>query len=117
MLDGDGFRLRPVGEEDVAALAALAARPEIADSLASISPWAEDDVRAALASGRDDAEAEGRYVLEVEEGGSWNAAGGLAFSRTNRRSRIAYLFGVMVDPTFRGRGLGERAARACSLST
>ena len=115
VLDGDGFRLRPAGEDDVAALAALAARPEIADSLASISPWAEDDVRAALAAGRVDAEAEGRYVLEVEEGGSWNAAGALAFSRTNRRSRIAYLFGVMVDPTFRGRGLGERAARTLAV--
>ena len=115
VLDGDGFRLRPAGEDDVAALAALAARPEIADSLASTSPWAEDDVRAALATGRVDAEAEGRYVLEVEEGGSWNAAGALAFSRTNRRSRIAYLFGVMVDPTFRGRGLGERAARTLAV--
>jgi RimJ/RimL family protein N-acetyltransferase len=115
VLDGDGFRLRPVADEDVAGLAALAARPEIADSLASTSPWAEDDVRAAVASGRDDAQAEGRYVLEVEEDGSWKAAGGLAFSRTNRRSRIAYLFGLMVDPAFRGRALGESALRLLAL--
>ncbi len=73
MLDGDGFRLRPAADDDVAALAALAARPEIADSLASVSPWAEDDVRAALAAGRDDEQAEGRYVLEVEEDGGWTA--------------------------------------------
>jgi RimJ/RimL family protein N-acetyltransferase len=96
-------------------MAALAVRPEIADSLASVSPWAKDDVRAALAVCRDDPEAEGRYVLEVEDDGGWKAAGGLAFSRVNRRSRIAYLFGVMVDPAFRGRGLGERASRALAL--
>jgi RimJ/RimL family protein N-acetyltransferase len=116
VIGGDGFRLRPAAEADVAPLAALAGRPEIADSLASVSPWAEDDTRAAIAAHDDDAEAEGRYVLEVEDGGGgWKAAGGLAFSRVNRRSRIAYLFGVMVDPALRGRGLGERATRTLAV--
>jgi RimJ/RimL family protein N-acetyltransferase len=115
VIEGDGFRLRPAAEADAALLAALAGRPEIADSLASVSPWEEDDTRAAIAARDDDAEAEGRYVLEVEDGGGWTAAGGLAFSRVNRRSRIAYLFGLMVDPAFRGRGLGERASRVLAI--
>jgi RimJ/RimL family protein N-acetyltransferase len=108
LLEGNGFRLRRATVEDVHNLVALAARSEVADFLAALSPWAEEDVRVALAA---DATEEGRFVLEVEEEGLWQAAGGLAFSVANRRSRIAYLFGVMVDPSRRGRGLAERSSR------
>jgi RimJ/RimL family protein N-acetyltransferase len=114
-LAGDGFRLRPVAENDVPVLAALAARPEIAGSLAFVSPWLEDDVRSAITAGREDPAAEGRLVIELADGDGWRAAGALAFSCANRRSRIAYLFGVMVDPAFRGRGLGGRAARTLAV--
>jgi RimJ/RimL family protein N-acetyltransferase len=114
-LAGEGFRLRPAVEDDVGILAALAERPEIAASLAAVSPWAPDEARAAILAARDDPRAEGRLVLEVPDGGGWTTAGALAFSRANRRSRIAYLFGVMVDPAFRGRGLGERASRLLAV--
>jgi RimJ/RimL family protein N-acetyltransferase len=115
VIDGDGFRLRPAQEEDVAYLAELAARPEIADFLAAVSPWNEDDVRAAIVSAAEEPAAAGRLVLEVDDDGAWRPAGALAFSVANRRSRIACLFGVMVDPEQRGRGLAERATRLLSL--
>jgi len=50
-------------------------------------------------------------VLEVEDAGDWRPAGGLAYAVQNRRSRIAYLYGVMLDPQARGQGLAERAVR------
>jgi RimJ/RimL family protein N-acetyltransferase len=34
------------------------------------------------------------------------------FEVANRRSRIAHLYGLMVDPAFRGRGLAAAASRA-----
>jgi RimJ/RimL family protein N-acetyltransferase len=114
-LAGDGFRLRPAVEGDVDALAVLAERPEIAASLAAVSPWAADETRAAILAASEDPPAEGRLVLEVEDGDGWATAGALAFSRANRRSRIAYLFGVMVDPAYRGRSLGERASRLLAV--
>jgi RimJ/RimL family protein N-acetyltransferase len=110
-LEGDGFRLRPATEGDVAYLARLAVRPEVADSLAAVSPWEEDAVRAALAPAGDDH----RLVLEVAEEGAWRPAGGLGWEVANRRSRIAYLHGVMVDPAYRGRRLAERASRLVAL--
>ena len=49
-------------------------------------------------------------VLSIARGGVF-VAGGLAYAVQNRRSRIAYLYGVMLDPSVRGRGLAERAVR------
>ena len=105
---GAGFRLRRATEEDLPYLLALAGRPAVADFLAAVSPWSEEDARTALSA---DPREEGRFVLEVGEGGAWDPAGGLAFTVANRRSRIAYLFGVMVDPEHRGRGLAARSSR------
>lgn len=107
-IDGEGFRLRRATPGDVAWLAVLVARPEITDSLAAVSPWAEEATRAAL---RASPLAEGRLVLEVEEAGGWARAGGIAFSLVNRRSQIASLFGLLVDPARHGRGLGSSAVR------
>lgn len=110
-LEGDGFRLRPATEEDIPFLADLAARTEVADSLAAVSPWMQDAVRNALAPESDDH----RLVLEAADGRSWVAAGALGWEVANSRSRIAHLHGVMVDPAFRGRRLGERASRLVAL--
>jgi RimJ/RimL family protein N-acetyltransferase len=45
----------------------------------------------------------------IEVGGE--PAGALAFDVANRRSRIAYLHAIMLDPVHRGRGLATAATR------
>jgi RimJ/RimL family protein N-acetyltransferase len=115
LIAGDGFRLRPAAEDDIAYLAELAADPRVADSLAAVSPWSAEDIRPAIEASREDMAAHGRLVLEIDESGAWRRAGALAFDVANRRSRVAYLFGVMIEPACRGRGLGEQATRALAL--
>jgi RimJ/RimL family protein N-acetyltransferase len=108
---GDSLRLRPAAEEDIEYLVALAASEEVEPYLAGVSPWGAEDVRAELQRAEMEPETGARLVLEVENGGDWHRAGGLAWAVQNRRSRIAYLYGVMLDPAARGRGLAERAVR------
>jgi RimJ/RimL family protein N-acetyltransferase len=114
VVQGDGVRLRPADEADVAQLVALAGRPDVADFLAATSPWAEEQLREAIAAGRQDPDEGQPLLVEVELAGTWRFAGALGFSMANRRSRIAYLYGVMIDPAYRGRGLAEGAVRLLS---
>ena len=111
MIAGDGFRLRPAADDDVGYLVALAASEEVEPYLAGVSPWGAEDVRADVERARTEPEAGGRLVLELEGEDGWRPAGGLAWAVQNRRSRIVHLYGVMVDPAARGRGLAERAVR------
>jgi RimJ/RimL family protein N-acetyltransferase len=53
----------------------------------------------------------GRFVIELELDGEWRRAGVLGFEIRNRRSRIAFLQRLAVHPEFRGRRLGDTAAR------
>ena len=53
----------------------------------------------------------GRFVVEVEDGGEWRPAGMLGFEAANRRSRIAQLERLAIDPAYRGRHLADAAAR------
>src|SRR5205807_194640 len=53
----------------------------------------------------------GRFVIEVEQDGTWRRAGSMGFDVANRRSRIANLGGLAVHPDFRGRHLADEAAR------
>ncbi len=48
-------------------------------------------------------------MIEAENDADWSAAGSIAFEVANRRSRIAHLYGLMVRPDFRGRGLAKAA--------
>jgi RimJ/RimL family protein N-acetyltransferase len=114
VVQGDGFRLRPADEADVAQLTRLAGRSDVADFLAAASPWAVEPLREAIAAGRQEPEAGQPLVIEVEEADAWLFAGALGFSMASRRSRIAYLYGVMIDPAYRGRGLAEGAVRLLS---
>jgi RimJ/RimL family protein N-acetyltransferase len=88
--------------------------------------FADEDVRPYLATGgafdrdallaeleRQDREpgAFGRFVIEVRVGADWRRAGTMGFKRVNERSRIAHLERLAVHPDFRGRRLGDVAAR------
>jgi RimJ/RimL family protein N-acetyltransferase len=111
VLEEDGIRLRLAGEDDIDYLHRLAASEEVEPFLAGVSPWGRDDVRADIVRAQTEPDAGARIVLEIEDGRAWRPAGGLAYAVQNRRSRIVHLYGVMLDPSARGRGLAERAVR------
>lgn len=110
-LEAEGLRLRPATPADLAYLVGLAAEPDVAPFLAAVSPWDEDETRAAIEAQAAAPADQGRLVVEQHGADGWRPVGALAFSVQNRRSRIAQLHGVMVDPAARGRGLAERATR------
>jgi RimJ/RimL family protein N-acetyltransferase len=91
--------LRPATQADLAPLIALAKRPEIARTLA----WnTAEGLAAAL-------EADSGELLVVEDAGA--LAGGVRWALTNRRSRIAEIRALMLDPAFHGRGLAAATVR------
>jgi RimJ/RimL family protein N-acetyltransferase len=109
-LEGDGFRLRRAVAEDVDFLVSLATHSEVQPFLAAVSAHTPDDFREELERAEREPEHYGRFVIEVDR----ERAGAMAFSVANRRSRIAHLYGLMIDPAFRGRGLADSAARVFS---
>ena len=109
-LEGEGFTLRRARADDVDFLASLATHAEVQPFLAAVSAHTPEEFRAELERAGDEPEHHGRFIIEVDG----ERAGALAFSVVNRRSRIATLYGLMIDPDFRGRGLADAAARAFS---
>jgi RimJ/RimL family protein N-acetyltransferase len=109
-LEGDGFRLRRAVAEDIDFLVSLATHAEVQPFLAAVSAHTADDFREELARAEREPELYGRFVIEA----NGERAGAMAFSVANRRSRIAHLYGLMIDPAFRGRGLADNAARVFS---
>jgi RimJ/RimL family protein N-acetyltransferase len=109
-IEGDGFRLRRAVADDVDFLVSLATHGEVQPFLAAVSAHTPDDFREELERAEREPEHYGRFVIEVDG----ERAGAMAFSVANRRSRIAHLYGLMIDPAFRGRGLADSAARVFS---
>jgi ribosomal-protein-serine acetyltransferase len=109
-IEGEGFRLRRAVADDVDFLVSLATHEEVQPFLAAVSAHTPDDFRAELKRAEEEPEYYGRFLIEVDG----ERAGALAFSVANRRSRIANLYGLMIDPAFRGRGLADAAARVFS---
>jgi aminoglycoside 6'-N-acetyltransferase len=98
-------RLRAATPADAPYLAALAAHPDVGPFL---STGAESDAAALAAEiAAQDPETGGHVVFELGR-----PAGGARWERVNRRSRIASISRVVVDPALRGRGLGAEAVRA-----
>lgn len=109
-LQGEGFTLRRARAEDVDFLAGLATHGEIQPFLAVVSAHSPEEFREELERAEKEPEWYGRFVIEVDG----ERAGAMAFSAANRRSRIANLYGLMIHPDFRGRGLADAAARVFS---
>jgi RimJ/RimL family protein N-acetyltransferase len=107
VLEGEGFRIRRAGPADAAFWAGLAGHEEVEPFMAAISARDEEELLEAIRLSDEEPAFHGRFVVEV--GGE--RAGVMAFDVANRRSRIAYLHGIMLDPRFRGRGLATAAAR------
>jgi RimJ/RimL family protein N-acetyltransferase len=91
--------LRPAEPADVDALVALARQPGVAATLAT-------DAADGLAAALDDDAGE---LLVIEHDGA--LVGGVRWVLINRRSRIADIRSLMLDPSARGRGLAVAAVR------
>ena len=111
LLAGDGFRLRRAEPRDVEFLVALANHEEIEPFLAAVSAKTAEELAAEVVRSRKAPSEAGRFVLEVPNSGGWQSAGALAFEVVNHRSRIASLYSVALEPSFRGRALAEEALR------
>ena len=100
--------LRRATEADLDFLVALAGREEVAPFLAVVSARDPEAFRTELQAAEQAPAERGRYVIEHEG----ERVGAVAFSVSNRRSAIAHLYGLMLDPAVRGRGLAREATRA-----
>jgi RimJ/RimL family protein N-acetyltransferase len=106
-LEGQGFALRRATADDLGFLAALAAHEDVEPYMAGGAVRDEEGLREEIRRGQEEPHDQGRLVIEVDG----RRAGVMAFEVKNRRSRIAHVYGVMLHPDFRGRGLAEAAAR------
>jgi RimJ/RimL family protein N-acetyltransferase len=106
-LQGDGFLLRRAREDDLDFMVALAKHEDVEPFMAAVSARGREELAADVERSDSEPEHFGRFVLEADG----QPAGLLAFQVANRRSRVAHLFGLMLDPSFRGRGLADAAAR------
>jgi RimJ/RimL family protein N-acetyltransferase len=111
VIEGEAIRLRRAEWEDVDFLVELLTHEEVEPFLAGAAARDRadllDEIDRSLAQPQDF----GRFVIEVAEDGGWRRAGVLGFELRNRRCRIAFLQRLAVHPDFRGRRLGDEAAR------
>ena len=100
--------LRRATLDDVPFLAALAADPEVAPFLAVSRESTSEAIAERVA--RSASEPDGFGVLVIEVDG--DPVGTVVWELVNRRSRIASVSALAIDPSTRGRGVGVAAARA-----
>jgi RimJ/RimL family protein N-acetyltransferase len=110
-LRGDGFRLRRATDDDVEFLASVAVNEQVAPFMAAVSPRDADDFLEEIEAAEGSPHERGRFVIETEDAERAWRAGSIAFQMASRRSRIATLYGLMLHPEFRRRGLARAATR------
>jgi len=106
-LEGEGFALRRATVEDVDFMASLAGHEEVEPFMAAVSARDSEALLEEVRRTEEEPRHYGRFLVEVEG----KPAGVLAYEVRNRRSRIAHVYGVMLHPDYRGRGLADAAAR------
>ncbi len=94
--------------EDVPFLIGLVSDEDVAPFLASARPTTEEELAGEVARSLAEPDEFGMMVFAVEG----ERAGTATWERVNRRSRIAAVGGFAIDPGYRGRGVGDEAARA-----
>lgn len=99
--------IRRARRDDVDFLVELVTHEDVEPFLAAVRPKTRDGVLAEIERSEREPDAFGLFVVEVDG----VRAGTMHFERTNRRSRIADLGGLAVHPDFRGRRVGDEAAR------
>jgi RimJ/RimL family protein N-acetyltransferase len=109
--EGDGIRVRRATLEDVDFMLDVFTHEDVQPYLAAGGAFDQEALRAELERQAEEPSEFGRFVIEVREGNDWRRAGTMGFKRVNERSRIAHLERLAVHPDFRGRHLGDVAAR------
>jgi RimJ/RimL family protein N-acetyltransferase len=99
--------IRRAGRDDADFLVELVTHEDVEPFLAAVRAKGRDEILAEIERSEAEPEAFGVFVVEVDG----ERAGTMRFSRSNARSRIADLGGLAVHPGFRGRGVGDDAAR------
>ena len=111
MIEGDGVRIRRARRDDLPFLLELVTDDDVQPFLAGGAAFDAQSVEDELARQEAEPDAFGRFVIEVQEDGTWLPAGTMGFHRLNARSRIARLERLAVHPRFRGRRLADEAAQ------
>jgi RimJ/RimL family protein N-acetyltransferase len=111
VIEGDGVRLRRAEASDVDFLVRLLRDAEVEPYLALVSARDRGQLLEEIERSQREPGELGCFVIEAPDAREWQPAGTLRFEVRNRRSRIANLGGLAVDPAFRGRRLGDQAAR------
>ncbi len=99
--------LRRARAEDVAFLVELMSDEEVEPFLGAVTARDRESVAAEIARSRAAPHDFGRFVIEVDGA----PAGAMGFELANRRSRIAHLERLAVEPSFRGRRIADEGAR------
>jgi RimJ/RimL family protein N-acetyltransferase len=107
----DDVRLRRAEPADVDFLVELLGDAEVEPFLAAVSTRDRRELLEEIGRSQREPRDIGRFVIEADGPSGWERAGTLRFEVRNRRSRIAALGGLAVHPAFRGRGIGDTAAR------
>jgi RimJ/RimL family protein N-acetyltransferase len=94
--------------EEADFISSLATHADVEPFMAVVSAKDPEAFKEEIERAEREPEHYGRYVIEVRG----ERAGTMAFEVKNRRSRIAWVYGIMVHPDFRGRRVADRAARA-----
>jgi RimJ/RimL family protein N-acetyltransferase len=99
--------LRRAAGDDVDFLVELLTHEEVAPFLAAVRPSTREELLALVERSGREPESFGLLVVEADG----ERAGSVQFEVVNRRSSIASLGGLAIHPRFRGRRLGDEAAR------
>jgi RimJ/RimL family protein N-acetyltransferase len=98
---------RRAGPDDLAFLVELFNHDEVDPFLSAVRARDGDALLAQIERSEREPEQFGLFVIEVDS----RPAGTMGFEVGNRRSRIARLGGLAIHPEFRGRRIGDAAAR------
>lgn len=99
--------IRRARDDDVDFLLELVLDDDVRPFLGAVSAADRASIAGEVARSLREPHDFGRFVIEVDG----VRAGGLGFEAANRRSRIAHLERLAVHPDFRGRRIGDDAAR------
>lgn len=101
------MKIRRASEDDADFIVELVNDEDVEPFLAASRARDRDAVLEEIRESERSPDEQGVFVIELPEG----RAGTMAFSLTNRRSRIAQLGGLAVHPDFRGQRIADEAAR------